>query len=179
MSTIAKLIERFEQGATPRQLINEGYKRSTVYEAYRRYKARLEARKSPTVEVFKRLEEGKTLPKIVVETGLDPDKVKEIYNKWLELRKIDVNQPIVLKDIEELRKEFRGVLVNIQALTRAMLNTFNLVKCPTCGEYFLVGRTVRPGTTVTCPVGNHTFPLNQSHIVSLEELKESTEPESQ
>jgi len=121
------LIEQFEKGVKPKDLVKKGYPKSTVYEAYRRFRAREEAKRTPIVEVFKRLEEGKSLPKIVVETGLDPEKVKEIYQKWLDLKKIDINQPTVLKDIEDLRNRINK-----------LLNRFYIVKCPSCYSITLV-----------------------------------------
>ncbi|RLE46998.1 MAG: hypothetical protein DRJ31_09425 [Candidatus Methanomethylicota archaeon] len=168
MSVIETLIEQFEKGKKPKDLIKEGYAKSTVYEAYRRFKAREEAKKTPIVEVFKRLEEGKSLPKIVIETGLDPDKVKEIYNKWLELRKIDVNQPVVLKEIEELKEKLSNVgieqLGEINKLLKALKGLY-IIKCPTCGVILLVDKTrVRIGQTVRC-YNNHTFALQKAHII--------------
>jgi len=171
MSIIGTLIEQFEKGKKPKDLIEEGYPRSTVYEAYRRFKAREEAKKTPIVEVFKRLEEGKTLPKIVVETGLDPEKVKEIYNKWLELRKIDINQPTVLKDIEEIKNKIRpieGLIREGQAI-KGLLNLLKvayIVKCPSCWSIFLVNKSkARIGATIRCPNG-HNFVLQKPHIIA-------------
>jgi len=170
MSIIETLIEQFGKGKKPKDLIEEGYSRSTVYEAYRRFKAREEAKKTPIVEVFKRLEEGKTLPRIVVETGLDPEKVKEIYNKWLELRKIDIHQPTVLKDIEEIKSKIRpieGLIREGQAI-KGLLNLLKvayIVKCPSCWSIFLIDkRIVRVGATVRCPNG-HNFTLQKPHII--------------
>jgi len=166
MSTlIEKLIEEFEKGKKPKDLINEGYKKSTVYLAYKRYKERVEARKKPIIEVFRLLEEGKTLPKIVVETGLDPDEVKKYYEKWLELKKIDINQPTVLKEIEELKENLRLFLekTTIRKIL-ALLKSYRVVKCPTCNTEFLVYRNIRINQSITCPNG-HTFPLRKDLIV--------------
>lgn len=168
MSIIEQLIELFEKGAKPKDLINKGIPKSTVYEAYRRYKARIEAKKKPIVEVFKRLEEGKTLAKIVVETGLDPDEVKKIYGKWLELKKIDVNQPTVPKIIEDLKKELEGIR-NERSTIRIIKNILDkvyIIKCPRCWTVIIAYKTaVRIGSQLRCPNG-HTFTLQQNHIIS-------------
>ena len=169
MSTIIdKLIEEFKKGKKPKDLIKEGYKRSTVYLAYKRFKEREEAKKKPIVEVFKRLEEGKTLPRIVVETGLDPDEVKKCYEKWLELKKIDINQPTVLKDIEELKRKLKPLLEltdkDLRKL-KAYLNTVTTIRCPVCHIEFNVGRSIRVGSSISCPKG-HSFTLQNQHIVA-------------
>jgi len=46
-----------------------------------------------TTEVFKLLEKGSTLPEIVIELKADPDSVQTLYDKWLDLKETDVNQP--------------------------------------------------------------------------------------
>jgi len=172
MSIIESLIEQFEKGKTPKELIKEGYKKSTVYEAYRRYKAREEAKKTPVVQVFKRLEEGKTLPKIVIETGLDPDEVKKIYEKWLELKKIDINQPAVLNDIKKLKEAINTIVDRFNKLVKSihvqklklLLAYYRIVKCPTCNIVFPIPVITGIGATVSCPRG-HKFNLQKSYII--------------
>ncbi len=44
-------------------------------------------------KVFQLLEKEKTLPQIVIQLKLDPDVVWNLYNKWVELKQIDSNQP--------------------------------------------------------------------------------------
>jgi len=166
MSTlIEKLIEEFEKGKKPKDLINEGYKKSTVYLAYKRYKERVEARKKPVIEVFRLLEEGKTLPKIVVETGLDPDEVKKYYEKWRELKEIDINQPILLKELEELKRALKPILEK-KAIEKilAILNNYRIVKCPSCKIEFILHKNTPIGRNVTCPNG-HSFSLRKDLIV--------------
>jgi len=43
-------------------------------------------------KVFKQLEEGVTLPQIVIDLKADPDAVQQLYDKWLSLKETDVNQ---------------------------------------------------------------------------------------
>jgi len=166
MSTlIERLIEEFEKGKKPKDLINEGYRKSTVYLAYKRYKERVEARKKPVIEVFRLLEDGKTLPKVVVETGLDPDEVRKYYEKWLELKKIDINQPAVLKEIEELKESLKPLLEkNVIEKLLAILSNYRIVKCPSCNMEFILHRSVPIGRNITCPNG-HSFPLRENLIV--------------
>lgn len=52
--------------------------------------------------VFELLEEGLPLPEVVIALKMNPDKVKQLYDKWTELKEIDINQPTVLKQIKEL-----------------------------------------------------------------------------
>jgi transposase len=64
--------------------------------------------------VFEMLENGTSLPKIVIELKMSPDKVRQLYDKWVELKKIDVNQPIVFEKIRELQELVgQGIVMSI------------------------------------------------------------------
>lgn len=54
--------------------------------------------------IFEQFEKGKSLTRIVIEFKINPDRVRQLYEKWIELKKIDVNQPIVLEKIKELQE---------------------------------------------------------------------------
>ena len=57
-----------------------------------------------TVNVFKLLEDGSTLPQIVIKLEADPDEVQRLYDKWLGLTEMDVNQPNLEEIYEDLDK---------------------------------------------------------------------------
>ena len=179
MSTIDTLIEEFRRGKSPKELISQGYRKSTVYEAYRRYKAQEEAKRRPLIEVFKRLEEGMSLTKIVVETGLEPDEVKKYYEKWRELRELDpTQQPQDLRDrvsrLEEFKAQVEPMLRSLQVLSPklSLLNdflakleiSFIKVRCPNCNvEWYHPKRFWPRGSNITvhCPNG-HSFNVHIS-----------------
>jgi hypothetical protein len=52
--------------------------------------------------VFSLLEKGKTLPQIVITLRLEPEVVKALYDKWIEMKGNDVNVPNVAKLDEKL-----------------------------------------------------------------------------
>jgi hypothetical protein len=52
--------------------------------------------------IFEEFEKGVSLPKVVIQLRTSPDKVRQLYDKWIGLKKIDVNQPTVLEKIKEL-----------------------------------------------------------------------------
>ena len=52
--------------------------------------------------VFELLEAGETLPRIVIQLEMEPHRVEDLYHHWLEIRRIDVNQPPVLKQVKEV-----------------------------------------------------------------------------
>jgi len=173
------LIGEFRRGKSPKELISQGYRKSTVYEAYRRYKAQEEAKRRPLIEVFKRLEEGMSLTKIVVETGLEPDEVKKYYEKWRELRELDpTQQPQDLRDrvshLEGFKAQVEPTLKSLQPLLPklnllndflAKLETsFIKVRCPNCGvEWYHPRRMWSRGANVAvhCPNG-HSFTISIS-----------------
>lgn len=88
-------------GKKPKEIIKMGYAKSTVYEVYKRLRSQgdLEA-----LTVFRLLEEGKSLTKIVIETGISPENVKQYYEKWYELKRIDINQPTTLELLSQVQE---------------------------------------------------------------------------
>jgi hypothetical protein len=54
--------------------------------------------------MFEQFEKGISLPKVVIQLRTSPDKVRQLYDKWIGLKKIDVNQPILLEKIKELEQ---------------------------------------------------------------------------
>lgn len=54
--------------------------------------------------VFELLEKGKSLPKIVIDRKMSPHEARQLHEEWVGLKEIDVNQPIVLKQIKQLQK---------------------------------------------------------------------------
>jgi len=59
-------------------------------------------------QVFKLLEKGRTLSQIVIKLRLPPEVVKNLYNKWVELNQIDVNQPNLEKLDQKLESHVTG-----------------------------------------------------------------------
>jgi AraC-like DNA-binding protein len=57
-----------------------------------------------TAQIFERLEKGQSLTKIVVELKADPDAVMQAYEKWRNLKEIDVNQPKVLRELKSFEE---------------------------------------------------------------------------
>ncbi len=66
--------------------------------------------------VFALLEKGKELPKIVIELKIDPENVKNYYDRWLELKKADVNQKFVPVIIDRLKTEVDSVKDDLNSL---------------------------------------------------------------
>lgn len=54
--------------------------------------------------LFDKFEKGVSLPQVVIGLKMPPDIVRQFYDQWVELKEIDVNQPIVLKKIKELEE---------------------------------------------------------------------------
>jgi hypothetical protein len=63
-------------------------------------------------KVFELLEKGETLSRIVIALRLSPDAVKEIHGKWVKLKKVDANEPIVMEKITHIDAELAGHLVS-------------------------------------------------------------------
>jgi len=59
--------------------------------------------------VFKMLEKGTKLPKIVIKTGIQPDKVKKYYEQWLELKRVDLN-PNFKRSLEVIDEDLAAKL---------------------------------------------------------------------
>lgn len=53
--------------------------------------------------VFDLLEKGKPLPQVVITLKITPDVAKELHDKWLGLKEVDVNQPGVLRGLRALK----------------------------------------------------------------------------
>ncbi len=69
--------------------------------------------------VFELLEKGTGLADVVIETKIDPERVKMIYEAWVEMKEVDLNSPSVpkkLKQIEEKLENVTGLIV--KELTR-------------------------------------------------------------
>ncbi len=80
-SVIKEIQRLLIQGLSPREIIEMGYPKSTVYEA----RKRLALSDDDVRLVFRLLNEGKRLQEIVIETGLHPRRVKEIFEEWKAL----------------------------------------------------------------------------------------------
>jgi len=68
-------------------------------------------------QVFHLLEKGRTLSQIVIRLKLEPEIVRDLYSKWVELNNIDVNQPNLEKLDQKLKNHFsdhRGLEVFLQ-----------------------------------------------------------------
>jgi hypothetical protein len=124
MGVIAELKELFDQGKSPKELLGNGYKKATVYAAYKRWlgekggkeKAEEYLDKSFRRKVFEQLEKGESLVKIAIELEMETREVKAVYREWKELKEIDLNpQSFPLKRLDALEKEVKGIKTQIES----------------------------------------------------------------
>ena len=72
-----------------------------------------QVRDEEAAQVFELLEAGETLPKIVIKLKMNPKRIEELYQAWIELKEIDVNQPTVLKQVREIRGKLSDHLISL------------------------------------------------------------------
>jgi hypothetical protein len=74
-------------------------------------------------EVFKLPEEGKTIPQVVVALKQPPHVVTSLYREWLKVKRVDINKPIAIKQLEELERRLERRLSEIEARLDKRLKT--------------------------------------------------------
>jgi hypothetical protein len=74
-------------------------------------------------EVFRLLEEGKTIPQVVIALKQPPHVVISLYSEWLKVKRVDVNKPITIKQLEELERRLERRLSEIEARLDKRLKT--------------------------------------------------------
>lgn len=112
------LEEAYRLAAIPENVIAEMLR--TTENALKARQSKALKENELTAKVFEMLEKGRSLANIVIELKADPDVVKRLYEKWVELKRIDVNQPVVLKRLEELSDLLKA--------------TFAIGECGLCGR---------------------------------------------
>jgi len=78
--------------------------------------------------VFEQFERGKSLPRIVIDHKISPDKLRQRYDEYVDLMKIDLNQPIVPEKIKELEKLLKGEICLSCRLTQLFAQLFQQAK---------------------------------------------------
>jgi sulfur relay (sulfurtransferase) DsrC/TusE family protein len=87
-------------------------------------------------DVFAKFEKKVPLAKIVIDLKLGPDVVRQLYKKWVGLKRIDMNEPIVMRQIEELQGRMNWardfILARPKSVRGQLRDDF---RCPSCGVH--------------------------------------------
>jgi hypothetical protein len=87
-------------------------------------------------DVFAKFEKKVPLARIVIDLKLRPDVVRQLYKKWVGLKRIDMNEPIVMRQIEELQGRMNWardfILARPKSARGQLRDDF---RCPSCGVH--------------------------------------------
>lgn len=85
-------------------------------------------------DVFAKFERKVPLARIVIDLKLGPDVVRQLYKKWVGLKRIDMNEPIIMLQIEELQGRMNWARDHILARPKSARSQLKEdFRCPSCG----------------------------------------------